>query len=349
MTLFQAAAHAFTTMPTGGFSTQARSVEAFAAASQWVIIVFMALAGANFALMFRALVRRSPRVLWRDEELRLYLVLLTLGTVFILVALLRAHLFDGGVAIRHAAFQAVTTMTTTGYASTDSNLWPLAAQVVMIGLMFAGGCAGSTGGAIKPVRHLIVARILRREVDRTIRPDVVTSIRRNGVPIRDDTGRAVLTFVLLYVGVFALGTLLLAMDVVHTRMHVNLLDLVASAATTPSNRCARSSATRMRTVPSVSSTRYSRSSSSRHSTRVLRRTSARNISAKFAPARIMKTMITHCEAAENTSIERAWVEKPPVGIVVKVCAAAWKSVIRGSTPVSPNTVRIRICSTVRAT
>src|ERR671925_1999872 len=96
MSLYQAVAHAFATMPTGGFSTQARSIEAFGAAAQWIIAVFMVVAGANFALTYQALVRRNPRPLVRDEELRLYLVLLTAGAFFLVVELWREGFFSGG-------------------------------------------------------------------------------------------------------------------------------------------------------------------------------------------------------------------------------------------------------------
>jgi trk system potassium uptake protein TrkH len=235
MGLFEAVGHAFTTMPTGGFSTEARSIEAFAAASQWVIIVFMVIAGANFALTYRALVRRQPGVLVRDEELRLYLTLLSLGAAALLVELLTEDLLDGGTAVRHAVFQSVSMMTTTGYASADFNEWTLFAAIVLVGLMLVGGSAGSTAGSVKVVRHLLIGRILRRELDQTVHPELVAPIRLNRTPVDERTLRALLAFVLLYVGIFALGTLALLTDASFHGPDVRVIDAIGATATTLGN------------------------------------------------------------------------------------------------------------------
>jgi trk system potassium uptake protein TrkH len=238
MTFYEAVAHSFTTMPTGGFSTQARSIETFGAASQWLIAVFMILAGANFALMYRSLMRRSPRPLARDEEFRLYLGLLAVGSVVILVELLAEGILAGEEAVRHAVFQTVSIMTTTGYASVDFNEWlgpaPLAAMA-LVGLMFFGGSAGSTTGSVKVVRHLLIGRILRRELDQTVHPEVVAPIRVNGSPLDERTIRAVISFVLLYVGIFAVGALLLVVESARAGVEVTPFEAIAAAATTLGN------------------------------------------------------------------------------------------------------------------
>jgi trk system potassium uptake protein TrkH len=235
MGLFEAVGHAFTTMPTGGFSTEGRSIEAFAAASQWVIIVFMVVAGANFALTYRALVRRQPSVLVRDEELRLYLALLAIGAAALLVELITEDLLSGGAAVRHAVFQAVSMMTTTGYASADFNEWTLFAAVVLVGLMLVGGSAGSTAGSVKVVRHLLIGRILRRELDQTVHPELVAPIRLNRAPVDERTLRALLAFVLLYIGIFALGVLALLTDASFHGPEVSAIDAIGAAATTLGN------------------------------------------------------------------------------------------------------------------
>jgi trk system potassium uptake protein len=235
MNFFEAVAHAFSTMPTGGFSTQARSVEEFAAASQWVIAFFMALAGANFALTYRALLRRQPGVFVRDQEFRLYVGLLTLGSLVLFVELLSRDLFAGEEAVRHAVFQAVSMMTTTGLASADFNLWGLLAAAVLVALMFFGGSAGSTAGSVKVIRHLLIGRILRRELDLTIHPELVSRVRYNGRPVPGQILRAVQSFVMLYVGFFALGTFLLVADAARVGLELRLIDAVAAAATTLGN------------------------------------------------------------------------------------------------------------------
>jgi trk system potassium uptake protein len=235
MSPFEALAHALTTLPTGGFSTEARGAGAFGAASQWVIVAFMVLAGANFALLYRALVRGQARPLVRDEEFRLYVTLLALASLLVIAELWAEGVAKGEEAVRAATFQVVSMMTTTGAASTDFNLWPIFAAIVLVAVMFLGGSAGSTAGSVKVVRHLLIGRILRRELDQTVHPEIVSRVRLNGVPVDERTLRAILGFVLLYVGVFALGTFALIADGARIDLDLRLLDAVAAAATTLGN------------------------------------------------------------------------------------------------------------------
>jgi trk system potassium uptake protein TrkH len=234
MSFYQAVAHAFTTLPTGGFSTQARSFEEFAATSQWVAVVFMLLAGANFALMYAAFVRGRLRVLVRDEELRVYVALLAVASTVLAVELLSRAVLEGGT-VRHAVFQAVSTMTTTGYASTDFSTWTPLALVTLVGLMFVGGSAGSTGGAVKVVRHLLIGKILRRELDQTVHREIVYPIRFNARPIDERAVRAVIVFVLLYIGLFVAGTLAITIDSAVAEVGVTPFEAIAAAATTIGN------------------------------------------------------------------------------------------------------------------
>ena len=235
MSPYEALAHAFTTLPTGGFSTRARSIEEFGTASQWVIIFFMVVAGANFALHFRALARREPRAFVRDEEFRLYIGLLALGSVLLAVELVAEDLIQAEGTLRHAVFQAVSVMTTTGYASADFNEWSVFAAVVLIGLMFVGGSAGSTSGSVKVVRHLLIGKILRRELDQTVHPEVVSRVRLNRMPVDERTLRAVAAFALLYIGLFAVGSLLLVADAARLDLDLRLIDAVAVSAASISN------------------------------------------------------------------------------------------------------------------
>jgi trk system potassium uptake protein TrkH len=232
---FEAVAHSLTTMPTGGFSTEARSAEAFGAATQWTITLFMAIAGANFALMYRALMRRRAGLMLRDEEFRLYIVLLLAASVIVTAILVGDDIFRGEEAVRQAAFEVVSTMTTTGMASTDFNTWPLLALVILIGLMFIGGSAGSTSGAVKVVRHLLMGKILRRELDQTVHAEIVTRIRLNRHAVDERVLRAVSSFILIYIGLFVVGTLLLVVDADRTGLDLRLIDAVAATATTLGN------------------------------------------------------------------------------------------------------------------
>ena len=235
MTPYEAVAHAFTTMPTGGFSTQARSIEAFSAAAQWIILVFIVVAGANFALTYRAFVRRRPRVLVHDEEFRLYLALIGIAGVALIVQVWSYGIAEGEEAIRMGLFQAVTIATSTGYATVDFGAWPVLLVLTLFALMFVGGSAGSTSGGIKVVRHLLLGKILRRELDQTVSPEVVMPIRLNGAPVDERTLRAIAAFVLLYVGLWAVGAAAIAIEAAIDDVAIGTLDALAISAASVGN------------------------------------------------------------------------------------------------------------------
>jgi trk system potassium uptake protein TrkH len=232
---FDALGHAFATLPTGGFSPRATGMAEFGAASQWAVALFMAVGGMNFALLYATLVRRRGRVLARDEEFRLYASLLALGSVVLLAEIVRGEFHAGEEAVRHAVFQTVSLMTTTGFSTTDFALWTPLASVTLVGLMFIGGSAGSTSGSVKVVRHLLIGRILRRELDQTVHPEVVHPVRLNGSPLAERTARGIYVFVLLYVGIFAVGALALMIDAAAGGRTVSPFEAIAAAATTLGN------------------------------------------------------------------------------------------------------------------
>ena len=210
-------------------------MEPFSAASQWVTVVFMILAGMNFALLFRMFVRRTVRAVARDEEARLYLTVLAGMSLLLAAELWQKGFENGEAAFRHATFQVVSMMTTTGYASTDYIGWPTFALMILIGVMLVGGSAGSTGGAIKVVRHLLMGKVLRRELRQTLHPEVVMPIRLNGAVVDERTLRAVTAFVLLYIGFFAVGAGLIALDSAFHGPPISAFDAIAVSATTLGN------------------------------------------------------------------------------------------------------------------
>lgn len=234
MTPYQAAAHAFTTMPTGGFSPQPHSAEPFAPASQWVMILFMVLAGANFALHFRVLRKRfNP---FRDEEFRLYIVIILAASLVLFLELLRANIYSAGeTAVRQSVFQVVSMMTTTGYGSADFVKWTVLTSLTLVAVMLIGGCAGSTGGAIKVVRHLLVAKMLRRELDQTVHREAVVPIRLNGRVVDERTLRAILAFAVIYIGLFLAGALVLTTESARAGLDVTTLDALGASATALGN------------------------------------------------------------------------------------------------------------------
>jgi trk system potassium uptake protein TrkH len=213
----------------------ARSFEEFAAASQWVAIVFMTIAGANFALTYALLVRRRIGVVGRDEELRLYLLLLVGGSAVILATLWGYGTLGDEALFRHSVFQAVSVMTTTGFASVDFVAWPALAAMTLVALMFVGGSAGSTGGSVKVVRHLLLGKSLRREVRQTVHPEVVIPVRLNGLVVDERTLRAITSFILLYVGIWVAGTAVVAVDTAAQGPSLSPFEVIAATATTLGN------------------------------------------------------------------------------------------------------------------
>lgn len=205
MSVYDAVCHAFTTMAAGGFSPHPLSIAGYQSATiDWIITGFMFVAGANFALQYRA-VRGSRTALTQDEEFRAYagLVLLAVAAVTMFLA------FDGlalGDAVRHGAFQAISILTTTGYASTDFQLWDAQAKMVLFLLMFVGGCAGSAAGGPKVVRHILMARYTLRELKRILHPRAVLPVKLGGRVVPESILRDVQVFMLFYLLTFAVGT-----------------------------------------------------------------------------------------------------------------------------------------------
>jgi trk system potassium uptake protein TrkH len=230
MDSFDAVSHAFSAVALGGFSTQNRSVAAFGAATQWVLLVVMVLAGINFLRLYRVLVQRHVVAVARDEELRLYLALLAIGSGLLFVEVVAGGIFEGEAALRSAVFQAVSIMTTTGFATSDYTEWgPLAAMTLLV-LMFVGASAASTGGSIKIMRHLFIAKIIRRELEQTVHRDAVMPLRLNGAVVDERALRSIVAFVVLYIGVFVLGSVALVIDARRTDAEIAAFEAIGAAA-----------------------------------------------------------------------------------------------------------------------
>jgi trk system potassium uptake protein TrkH len=178
-----------------------------------VAVVFMTLAGINFALYFVAWRRRSLAVLWRDIEARTYLLLL-LAAVVGVAAFLRLHGVYPGFAesLRHAAFNVVSIATTTGYATVDYAQWPVFAPVFMLFLCSFATCAGSTGGGIKLVRSLLLLKQARLELVRVIHPRAVVPVQLGASVVPPQVMSSVIAFMLLYGSVMVVATLLLLLS-----------------------------------------------------------------------------------------------------------------------------------------
>jgi len=207
----EAVNHAFTTMATGGFSTRNASVAAFGSpAIELVVTLFMFLAGANFALHYYWL-RGQPGRLFADREFRFYAGLLGAATLLLTLDLLlqrHAGVLD---AVRLSAFQSTTMMTTTGFATADFDAWPPFSRVLLFLLMFVGGCAGSTGGSVKVVRIMIVAKKLAVDLKRMLQPHAVLPVRIGALAVPEEVVASVTTFFILFLALFAGGGLLLGL------------------------------------------------------------------------------------------------------------------------------------------
>ncbi len=210
MSLYDAVCHAFTTMPTGGFSTQNASIAQFDSLYiDVVIIVFMVLAGINFSLHYQ-LIRGRPLAFWRDSECRFFL-----GAVLILTAVVSydilGSVYEGvGAAVRYASFQVVSILTTTGYATADYETWPAMSQTILLLCMFLGASAGSTGGGMKCLRIMLCVKYCYKELFALIHPRAVTHVKIGGKAVPDAVMRGILGFLSLYMLLYALSAVVLA-------------------------------------------------------------------------------------------------------------------------------------------
>jgi trk system potassium uptake protein TrkH len=209
MSVFDAVNHAMSTLATGGFSTRTASMAAFSPAIQWVTVLFMFVAGVNFALHYRMIAGRWTA--WaRDIEWQVYFLLAVGAAVVCFGSLMRTDYASLEQVIREAVFNVVAVHSTTGFATADFAAWPVLCQVILIGLMFVGAMGGSTGGGFKVVRAIVLAKHTVANFRLVIHPRAVIVHRLGGKPIGEDILLNVVGFFALYVVTHAAGTLLLA-------------------------------------------------------------------------------------------------------------------------------------------
>ena len=210
MNLYEAVCHTLTTMPTGGFSTKNASIAHYNSAYfDTVFILFMLMAGINFTLHYQML-KGKPLAIWRDAEGRFFLFF-TLLLVLLVSWNIYGNVYQNvGDAIRYGAFQVVSILTTTGFATADYELWPAMSQIILFLCMFIGASAGSTGGGIKCLRIMLLFKYCTRELFLLIHPRSIMHIKINGKPVPEDIIRSVIGFLALYIGLFAICTVILS-------------------------------------------------------------------------------------------------------------------------------------------
>ena len=208
--LFDALCTAFGTAGTGGFGIRNDSIASYSPYIQNVTTVFMALFGINFSCYYLLLLGQFKSV-FKDEELRLYI-----GIILVAIALIVWNL--QGVygtleeTIRHAAFQVSSIITTTGYATTDFDLWPSFSKMILMALMMIGACAGSTGGGIKVARVLLLFKSLRRNIRQVLRPNSVQVIRSNGQVTDEKVVTNTNAYLAAYVIIMVVSVILISLD-----------------------------------------------------------------------------------------------------------------------------------------
>jgi len=209
MNIFDSICHSFSTVATGCFSTHNSGIAGFSVYTQYIVMIFMFLAGTS-QLVYYYLLKFNFKKIKQNDELWFYIaVVLIAGALatFILIAKTNKT-FE--VAFREGYFQVISFITCTGFASTDYLLWPVTGMILLFILMFAGGSTGSTSGGIKMARHLIVLKNIKNVFVKLNHPKAISMVRLNGKTVAEDTSVSILTFVALYLFIFLLGTLFIA-------------------------------------------------------------------------------------------------------------------------------------------
>lgn len=210
MPLFEAVCASLGTAGTGGFGFLNDGMASYSPYIQWVITIFMILFGVNFNAYYFVLFRQFGKA-FKMEEVRYYflIILAAIGIIFVDILNLFSNAFE---ALTHAAFQVGSIITTTGYSTTDFNLWPETSKIVLLCLMFVGACAGSTGGGMKVSRFVVLAKTIRKEFHSYIHPRSVKKIQMDDKPIEHDVIRSINVYCATFFFLFGLSLLLISFE-----------------------------------------------------------------------------------------------------------------------------------------
>ncbi|ELR71412.1 Potassium uptake protein TrkH [Fulvivirga imtechensis AK7] len=210
MTFYDAINHSLTTMATGGFSTKNASIAYYDSAYiQYVIIIFMFLAGTNFTITYFGLKGRFRKV-WKNEEFRNYLIIVVLLSVAISFFVFSSKWEGFEKSFRDSLFQVISIITTTGFVTADYTAWAPFLTIIFFLLLFMGGSTGSTSGGIKVVRHTLLFKNSFLEMKRQLHPSAVIPVRLNGAAVSRNITYNVLAFVMIYLLVYGVGVFLLS-------------------------------------------------------------------------------------------------------------------------------------------
>ena len=210
MPMFDSICSAFGTAGTGGFGIKNDSFASYAPHIQWIVAVFMLMFGINFNLYYYFATRQASKA-WKLSEPKVYLAIAGVATALVCFSIYGIY-GNLGESLRHALFQVATTMTTTGFATADFDLWPALAKFVLVTLMFIGACASSTGGGIKVSRFQIMIKAIRREIESYVHPRTVKKIHLDGKTIDTDVERSVALYFFIYLLVLVLSMLIVSFE-----------------------------------------------------------------------------------------------------------------------------------------
>ena len=228
MNIFDSINHGLTTMPSGGFSTHDDSIGYFDSVTiELIIVMFMILTGINFSLLY-FLTRRQWGKVFQDEEFKWYFSILFVAIVSCALALSLTGMAGHADSVRKALFQIVSIGTSTGYSSTDWVPWPVFTHILLFFLMVVGACAGSTSGGLKILRINLSLKVAGRELERIATPNQVKTIRMNGEPIESDNIALVIGMLIVWVGLFMISTLVMAVFMPDSDF-ITIISVIASS------------------------------------------------------------------------------------------------------------------------
>ncbi len=211
MSLFEALVYTFGTVGTGGLAIKNASIGAYDSIYiQLVIGVFMLISGINFSIYY-SLYKGKGLAALKNEEMKLYLGVILLAVL--LITLNISGMYDNiAIALKDAFFQVTSITTTTGYSTTDFNLWPSFSKAILVFLMFMGGSAGSTAGGMKVIRFLVLFKLIKREVSMIFHPRAIIPIKINGKVMPDETITSINSFMSLYILLLAFSTIVISLE-----------------------------------------------------------------------------------------------------------------------------------------
>jgi trk system potassium uptake protein TrkH len=229
MPLYHALCSTFSTLPTGGFSPNSANIAGYMnPRAEFIIMVFMFLGGMNFILHYSLV--RNPRKILANREFQAYCLFISAAIAIIVADLSIRNYYSSLLdAFRYGGFQAISFMTTTGFTTADFDAWPHLSKIILLSLMFIGGCGGSTGGSIKVIRIYVLLKTIKQRIHRILYPHAIFVLKIDGKPISEDIIQGIGAFFISYIMVFALGSIAMA------ALGLDILSAASSVAATLGN------------------------------------------------------------------------------------------------------------------